>query len=213
MADSLNQVVLNAFRQANGNAGAGTDIQALIQDLLPQSGANFSAALTDASKQIDSLRATNQALAEAIANNTVAVTQNSASQGGRNAASTAASVASTVFGSGLGLIPLISSIAGLFGAGKSEAPAPLLKYIAPAPLQLDFADTGRDSSGFAPIVYGQNGLPKSTPGTTPVSSPQISIQVNALDSRSFLDHSTEIAAAVREAMLNSHALNDVVSDL
>jgi len=212
MVDSLNQVVLNAFRRANENAAAGPDIQALIQDLLPQSGANFSAALTDASRQIDSLRSANQALAEAIANNTVAVTRNSASQGGKSTAGTIGNVASTVFGSGLGLIPLISSIAGLFGGGKSEAP-PLLQYIAPAPLRRDLADTGSDSSSFAPIVYGQNGLPKSVPNTARVSSPQITIQVNALDSRSFLDHSSEIAAAVREAMLNMHALNDVVSDL
>jgi hypothetical protein len=34
-----------------------------------------------------------------------------------------------------------------------------------------------------------------------------------MDSRSFLEHSDEIARAVREAMLNSHALNDVVSEL
>jgi hypothetical protein len=45
------------------------------------------------------------------------------------------------------------------------------------------------------------------------SGPQISIQVNALDSRSFMDHSYEIAQAVRQAMLDSHSLNDVVSDL
>jgi hypothetical protein len=44
-------------------------------------------------------------------------------------------------------------------------------------------------------------------------APQITIQVQAIDSRSFQDHSAEIAQAVREAMLNSHALNDVVNEL
>jgi hypothetical protein len=34
-----------------------------------------------------------------------------------------------------------------------------------------------------------------------------------MDSRSFLDHSDDIARAVRDAMLNMHALNDVVSEL
>lgn len=43
--------------------------------------------------------------------------------------------------------------------------------------------------------------------------PSISIQVNAMDSRSFLDHSHDIALAVRDAMLNLNALNDVVNDL
>jgi hypothetical protein len=34
-----------------------------------------------------------------------------------------------------------------------------------------------------------------------------------MDSKSFLDHSDEIAQAVREAMLSSHSLNDVIADL
>jgi len=41
----------------------------------------------------------------------------------------------------------------------------------------------------------------------------VTVQVQAMDSRSFLDHSAEIARAVREAMLNMHSLNDVVSEL
>ena len=45
------------------------------------------------------------------------------------------------------------------------------------------------------------------------SGPQVTIQVQAMDSRSFLDHSAEIAQAVREAMLNMHSLNDVVNDI
>jgi hypothetical protein len=44
-------------------------------------------------------------------------------------------------------------------------------------------------------------------------APNITIQVQAMDSRSFLDHSAEIAQAVREAMLNMHSLNDVVNDI
>jgi hypothetical protein len=34
-----------------------------------------------------------------------------------------------------------------------------------------------------------------------------------MDSRSFMDHSDEIARAVREALLNAHSLGDVVSEL
>ncbi len=41
----------------------------------------------------------------------------------------------------------------------------------------------------------------------------VTVEVRALDSRSFLEHSEDIARAVREAMLHSHALNDVVSEL
>jgi hypothetical protein len=34
-----------------------------------------------------------------------------------------------------------------------------------------------------------------------------------MDSRSFLDHSDDIARAVRDAMLRSHSLNDIVSEI
>ena len=32
--NNLNQIVLDAFRQANGNTGAGSDVQALVRDEL-----------------------------------------------------------------------------------------------------------------------------------------------------------------------------------
>ncbi|MCL5746621.1 MAG: hypothetical protein M1541_22270 [Acidobacteria bacterium] len=47
-------------------------------------------------------------------------------------------------------------------------------------------------------------------GTT---TPQITVQVQAMDSRSFLDHSEDIARAVRQAMLSSHGINDVITEL
>ena len=45
------------------------------------------------------------------------------------------------------------------------------------------------------------------------SATQVTVNVQAMDSRSFLDRSGDIAAAVREAMLNMHSINDVVNDL
>ena len=39
------------------------------------------------------------------------------------------------------------------------------------------------------------------------------MNVNAMDSKSFMDHSTDIANAVREAMLNMHPINGVVASL
>jgi hypothetical protein len=41
----------------------------------------------------------------------------------------------------------------------------------------------------------------------------IVVQVQAMDSRSFLDHRDEIARAVRQAMLETNALGDVVREL
>ena len=42
---------------------------------------------------------------------------------------------------------------------------------------------------------------------------QITVNVSAMDARSFLDRSGDIAAAVREAMLNLNSINDVVNEL
>ena len=216
--NSLNQVVLTALQQVSGSGSSKTGV---LPDLLPVAADNFSSAITEASRQINTLTSANQALIETVLANTQAVVQNSSTQSsGRSVGSTIGSVASTVFGSGLGLVPLISSLAGLFGGGKSDPPPSLLQYVAPPSLQLDVANTlgaGAGPGGFSPVTYGQNGLPRlaadQTQDSSAPSGPQISIQVNALDSRSFMDHSYEIAQAVRQAMLDSHSLNDVVSDL
>jgi hypothetical protein len=45
------------------------------------------------------------------------------------------------------------------------------------------------------------------------SQTQVVVQVNAMDSRSCMDHSDDIARAVREAILNMHPLTDAVSEL
>ncbi len=45
------------------------------------------------------------------------------------------------------------------------------------------------------------------------SAPQVTVNVNAMDSQSFMDRSTDIANAVREAMLNMHPINGVVASL
>jgi hypothetical protein len=60
------------------------------------------------------------------------------------------------------------------------------------------------------------GVPSTMPQTSFSNSPQgqsILVQVQAIDSQSFMDHSNDIAAAVRQAMLNMHSVNDVIADL
>jgi hypothetical protein len=129
--------------------------------------------------------------------------------------STVESIASTVLKSGLGLVPLIGGLLGLFGGGDSPEPAPLVKYAMPASIAFQGANT---PSGIGFEDYDQTGMPR-TYGTTapapssPSTAPQITVNVQAMDARSFLDRSSDLAAAVREAMLNLNSLNDVVSDL
>jgi hypothetical protein len=60
------------------------------------------------------------------------------------------------------------------------------------------------------VEYGQTGQPRALPASP---AQQVTIQVNAMDSQSFLDHSEDIAQAVKAAMLSSSSLNDVIADL
>lgn len=128
------------------------------------------------------------------------------------------STVSKVFTSGLGLVSLISGLFGLFGGGNGPEPPPLVKYTMPERLYFQGAGV---AGGIASADYDQTGKPRAYVTSLPNAgsdrsgdaAPQITVNVQAMDSRSFLDHSTEIAQAVRQAMLNLSPVNDVVSDL
>ena len=62
-------------------------------------------------------------------------------------------------------------------------------------------------------VWGENGLPRSAGSGESGTAQQITVQVQAMDSQSFLDHSDDIAQAVRQAMLNMNSINDVITNL
>lgn len=71
-------------------------------------------------------------------------------------------------------------------------------------------NTSFSQSGGAPSAFSANPQPVSAPSQAPMN---ITLNVNALDSRSILDRAGDIASAVRQAMLNTHSLNDVINDL
>jgi hypothetical protein len=141
---------------------------------------------------------------------------------------TAASVAKTVLESGLGLIPLIGGLIGLFSGGDSGSPPPT-KYVMPESLDFQATDSGGVLTG---VSYDQMGTPRALEGGTASSSStsaggsaggsaneagaaptQTAASAQTMDARWFMDHSADIAAAVRYAMLNLNSINDVVSDL
>ena len=153
--------------------------------------------------------------APVAASKTQTTTQAASTDGGI----TAASVISTVFKSGFGLAPLISGLVGLFSGGEAAAPAPLVKYALPAAVDFQAAESGGRTTG---LYYDQMGMPRmygspaaSAAASVPVTAaaPQITVNVQAMDARSFLDRSNDIALAVRDAMLNLNAINDVVNEL
>jgi hypothetical protein len=114
---------------------------------------------------------------------------------------------------GFGLASLGLKIAGLF---KSEAPAPqpLSPFELPPSLTVEAANTSQVLAGFPHLDRGQAGEPRSIVRTPAESrAPQVVVNVNALDTQSFLDRSSDIARAVREAMLHMHPINDVIGEL
>jgi hypothetical protein len=126
-------------------------------------------------------------------------------------------VVQSIFKTGFGLTPLVSGLMSLFGGGGSTQPAPLVKYAMPQAIDFEAAESGAgvveagyDQQGMA-RAYDDGGRGSSTAGGT--GGTQITVNVQAMDARSFLERSGEIAQAVREAMLNSSAINDVVSEL
>jgi hypothetical protein len=164
---------------------------------------DLTASLSQAGQQIAQLQSAYRQQASLIAANTQAIQGNTSAQG-RSALSTAGGLASSLLGGGgFGLLsPLISGIASLFG-GKS-APAPLPFYIPPPPIAMNAMLNSAAPNAASP------GIAQASPAAAPT---QVTVNVNAMDSKSFMDHSADIANAVREAMLNMHPINGVVTSL
>ena len=102
---------------------------------------------------------------------------------------------SSLIGGGLatgGIGSIISGISSLFGGG-SKAPEPLKLFTLPDPQNQ--------------TVHLQGGGPSSS------SSSAVHVHVQTMDSQSFVSRSNDIARAVKTAMLNSHSINDVISEL
>jgi hypothetical protein len=200
MVSQTKQQVWEAFQSVAGRAASapsgGGGALVLLESQDP--------AAADALK---SLTAASQQQTQAITNNTQVLAAGSA----------AGSQVQSIFTSGFGVAPLITGLIDLFtGGGGTTTPAPPVRYVAPPAVAFLAANT---PTGIQDADYGPYGQVRTYAGDTASrlagagAAPQITIQVQAMDSRSFMDHSVEIAQAVREAMLNSHAINDVVADL
>ena len=199
----------NVTGPVSNNSGTGQ----LLNALLPQGAAALADTLTALTNNLGNLVPASQLQAEALLANTQAIAQNTTAHGSgaAGAVGTLGQVASTLTGGLLGgLSPILSGVLSLFGGGGSSTPTPLTTYIPPPSLQFQGANgPGATVQG---ADYGQSGAPRAI-GSSPQSTTQITVQVQAIDSQSFMDHSHDIATAVREAVLNMNSLNDVISDL
>lgn len=217
--DKLYETFVAVSGQQDSNPGGALD-----------SGEEIAASLSDTVEQLSELQGSGEAPQAASGSSSSTSSASTTSSGG----STAESIATTVLESGLGMVPLVVGLLGLFGGGGTPAPT-LEKYAMPERQYFEGADTGSDISG---ADYDQMGMPRAysaapdggsaqtsgtaSPGSSGSGAPsgpsgagaaQITVNVQAMDSQSFLDHSNEIAQAVRAAMLNSNSINDVVNNL
>ncbi len=204
----------NVLQRAIGPV-SGSSHAARLSGLLPLGSSALAETMTQLSQGLGNLIPASQLQVQALIANTQAVTQNTSAHDSSSVLATLGKVASGLTGGALSLSPILSGLLHLFGGGTSNAPAPLVKFALSPAIAFQAANVpGPRTSG---LDFGQSGTPRVLGSAAPPAAPpitqQITVQVHAMDSRSFLDHSQDIAAAVREAMLNMHALNDVVSDL
>ena len=165
-------------------------------------------------QQLGTAEETARKQADLLEQNTRAVIE-SGTRAGSGAFDTAREAVSTARNSGaLGLLgsPLVSLFSRLFGRNDAAVETPLTPVALPAPVSEDLGISPA-ASGLEPVTYRADGVPRTSNQPAPAPAANITIQVQAMDSRSFLDNSDQIARAVREAMLNSHALNDVLGEM
>lgn len=165
-------------------------------------------------RQSEVLRAATGEQVAALAENTRALLQAGSAAGGTQGtqkgagSSVLGTVGKTLLGA-LTLSPLIGGLASLFGFGKksSAEPVALPRYEKPAREEFEYGLSGGQVST---LRYEAGGVAK--PVTTGVPQ-QVVVQVQALDSQSFLDRSDLVASAVKKALLESHTLADVVGEV
>ncbi len=111
-----------------------------------------------------------------------------------------------------GVGPIVTGLMKLFGSDEPETLPPLEKFVAPTSISVEAGLTA--NRDFESIRYAQGGRPEAAAaGSSPTQAPTIQVNIQAMDSQSFLDRQDDIARAVREAMLHSNSLNDIVMEL
>ncbi len=231
MANSidLQQELLSLVRRQAGEPSLASSPSILTTGRAaePSDASNFRPLSTDSvgelTRELESLRRqlgvseeASRRQAEILELNTRAVLDRGSSAG--SGAVDAARGAASVVRNTAGLSALSSPIAGLVSwlfrrDGDSSANSELTSGAQSPAAPIDQSLGISSGSGIAPLTYRADGTPRQITQASAAAGPNITVHVQAMDSRSFLDNSDQIASAVREAMLNSHALNDVIGEM
>jgi len=238
MANKTDERLLDSFLEASGSqTGSQDDLQSVADELTKAMGLEAAPEAAGGSTSTAQGQASGDLYGESGTAIGSSVHSSGTASTGSSGGTSFGSVATTFLESGLGIVPLISGLLGLFSGG-SQVPPALEKYAMPSAISFESADTG---GGLSASDFDQMGAPRpyasaaDSPGAagggTVASSsmggqgvgtsagggmaaaPQISVTVQTMDAQSFLDNSDQIAKAVRGAMLNMSSINDVVNEL
>ena len=204
-----------AFTGSRPSGDAGSQIQSQIQALTGSvsggPGSDVAEQVATLSKHLNDLKLAQQLSLDSLNQNTQALVQNTVTKASGSSSSSITGGLLSQIGTTFAFSPIVRGLFSLFGGGGSSQTAqPLVPFTLPASIQYQGAYSPANRGQVSGVDYGQNGTPRVA---SAAPSTNVQIQVNAMDSRSFLDHSADIAAAVREAMLHSNSLNDVIADL
>ena len=166
--------------------------------------------VTRLSQQIGRIQTLGQAVSNAGASNTRSVVTQVV-QAVNPAVSSGGGFGGSLLG-GLGIAtgisPLIRGLFSLFGGGGSDQQEPMfVPFALPQSVNLEAGIGAAAPGSIFAVDHGQGSVPRAV---QQAQAPQVTVQVQALDSQSILDRSGDIAAAVRQAMLESSILNDVI---
>ena len=117
------------------------------------------------------------------------------------------------FGSLLSIFSLGSSLFSLFSGSKPQQT--LTPYKAPPSQSLEVANSDNILAGLPRADLSANGTPRTYltgPNATPSQPVQVTVNVSAIDSRSFQDYAPALADAVRQAMLNMNPINQLIRE-
>jgi hypothetical protein len=154
MANKTEDRLLNLFSEASGETrGSNADATPGSIDI---SHADSASDYTNGPAEPSSFDASLDSGAGQSFHGTSGSASSSANSGGGGIGSTLESVAGSVFGGALGLVPLVGSLFGLFGGGSKQQPV-FEKYEMPSSISFEAAETG---SGLVNSDYGQMGLPR-----------------------------------------------------
>ena len=105
--------------------------------------------------------------------------------------------------------PVWKGLFSLFNRSGDGQPAPPTKYAFPQETRSDLNAALRGDGQNVGVRSDAFGLSQATP-QAPAS---ITISIQALDARSILDRSDDIAAALKQAMLSNHDINDNLNEI